>query len=428
MALHDLGREVGVIGSDGVPNGLWSELSLVVPRRHAAVQGRCSGGVPLRELHPEQIGEQVVVSPPAPIVVQCDQEESRPLSVLEDLLAVGADRHCVAQIRRQVIEDRRLEQEFVDVGRLAIEDLFDEEVQDEAMAPREGCHERGRVRVARQRQPCELQADRPPLGSLDEHVQLARRNARGHPAEQVGCFVPREPQISLAKLDEFAACPSSGQREGRVGPAEQHEPKRRGCMVEQQGDRGVNLARLDCVVVVDDQHDGIGCVHQRVVDAGDQLGRRRGRVLCEVGVHHGDERFDIGDCIVECGRHMAPEPDLISVRGIGGHPGDADAPGGTPRGDERALAEPGRRAHDGDGSGECPVEPVEQTRPRHEVIRGLRHVELRRQHEGGAGGCVLSERKWGVRHGLRPASHCHLCELEWTFVEQSLSDRRELPT
>jgi hypothetical protein len=65
---------------------------------------------------PEQVGEQVVVAPPAALLVQRDQEQAGTLHPLQHLLAVGPAGDGVAQPAAQPLQHRGLQQEGPQLG------------------------------------------------------------------------------------------------------------------------------------------------------------------------------------------------------------------------------------------------------------------------------------------------------------------------
>ena len=58
----------------------------------------------------KQIGEQVVVAPPAAHLVERHEKQIRPLDRLEHLLAVATAGDGVAERPRQPLQDRRLQE------------------------------------------------------------------------------------------------------------------------------------------------------------------------------------------------------------------------------------------------------------------------------------------------------------------------------
>jgi hypothetical protein len=72
----------------------------------------------------QQVGEQPVVAPPAAFLVQRDQEQVGPLDLLQPLLAVGLGGDGIAQRSRELVKDRRLQQEPHQLVGLPGEDLL----------------------------------------------------------------------------------------------------------------------------------------------------------------------------------------------------------------------------------------------------------------------------------------------------------------
>jgi hypothetical protein len=139
------------------------------------VQRRHPLGPLLLQLHPQQVGEQLVVAPPAAHLVQRHQEQVGPLHLLQQLLAVGLAGDRIAQAPREPLQHRRLQQERPQRLGLAVQHLLGQVVQHVAVAAAEGRHKPGHVRLSPQRQPGQLQAGRPPLGPRHQRRQGSRR-------------------------------------------------------------------------------------------------------------------------------------------------------------------------------------------------------------------------------------------------------------
>ena len=82
-----------------------------VPGRGVAVQLRQAAGLLFLQAGAEQVGEQVVIAPPAAHLIQRDQEQPRPFGLLEQRLAARAAGDGVAQRAAEPLQHRRLEQE-----------------------------------------------------------------------------------------------------------------------------------------------------------------------------------------------------------------------------------------------------------------------------------------------------------------------------
>src|SRR6185503_14926879 len=106
----------------------------------------------------ERTREQVVVAIPASLVVERDDEQVLTLGTLEHLLPIGASGDRVAYSGGQAIEYRRFLQKGLHWVRLVLQNVFDQVVDDVAMAPRECGDERVDVRPSAHRQRRQLQS------------------------------------------------------------------------------------------------------------------------------------------------------------------------------------------------------------------------------------------------------------------------------
>ena len=122
----------------------------------AAVFGVPPGGRTVQPVHtvgllggepgPQRVGEEVVVAVPPPLVIEGDDEQVAALEDREHVLSVVPAGERVAQRAGQLVEDRRVEQEGASLFGLAVQDLLDEVVEDEAVASGERLDERRRRR------------------------------------------------------------------------------------------------------------------------------------------------------------------------------------------------------------------------------------------------------------------------------------------
>ena len=74
VLLDDPGRPGRLAGRGRVPDGLIGQPVLLAPGRGVAVQLRRAAGLFLLQAGAEQVGEQVVIAPPAAHLIQRDQE------------------------------------------------------------------------------------------------------------------------------------------------------------------------------------------------------------------------------------------------------------------------------------------------------------------------------------------------------------------
>ena len=88
--------------------------------------------------------------------------------------------HRITQGATQAIENRRAQQERLDLGRLLLQHLFQQIIHHEMMRAGERLDEAGRVRSALQRQRplqgkgCQLQAGDPPFGAGFQRGHVVR--------------------------------------------------------------------------------------------------------------------------------------------------------------------------------------------------------------------------------------------------------------
>ena len=109
-------------------------------------------GLVLLQPGAEQIGEQMVVTPPAAHLIQRHQEQARLLDVVQHRLATGPAGNRITQVPRQPLQHRGLQQERAHLPGLGVEDLISQVVQHEAVAAAERRDKPGGIRVPSQRQ------------------------------------------------------------------------------------------------------------------------------------------------------------------------------------------------------------------------------------------------------------------------------------
>ena len=89
VLLDDPGRPEHLPGRGRVPDGVIGQRVLLVPGRGVAVQLRRAAWLFLLQPGAEQVGEQVVITPPAAHLIQRDQEQPGPFRLLEQRLAAS---------------------------------------------------------------------------------------------------------------------------------------------------------------------------------------------------------------------------------------------------------------------------------------------------------------------------------------------------
>ena len=83
VPLDQPGGPRSVPGSHRMPDCVIGQLMLLAPGRSVAVQLRHPGGLLVLQAGAQQVGEQVMVAPPAAHLIQRHQEQARPLHLLQ---------------------------------------------------------------------------------------------------------------------------------------------------------------------------------------------------------------------------------------------------------------------------------------------------------------------------------------------------------
>ena len=150
VLLDHPGRPEHLPGAGRVTDGIIGQVVLGVPGRGVAVQLRHPAGLLLLQAGAEQIGEQVMVAPPAAHLIQRDQEQARLFRFLEKGPAALAAGDGVAQGTAEPVEYRGLQQEGAQLLVLLLEHLFGQVVEDVAVAAGERGHEGGGIGLSAQ--------------------------------------------------------------------------------------------------------------------------------------------------------------------------------------------------------------------------------------------------------------------------------------
>ena len=108
VPLHQPCRPGGVPGRQRVPHRVIGQIMLLAPGGRGPVQRLHPAGLLSLQPGAQQIGEQVVVPPPAAYLIQRHQEQARPLDVLQHRLAAGPAGDRITQLSRQPLQHRGL--------------------------------------------------------------------------------------------------------------------------------------------------------------------------------------------------------------------------------------------------------------------------------------------------------------------------------
>ena len=166
-----------VLAGQRVTDRLGAVAVLLVPGAGATVELADQLGLLVQQVGAQDVGEEMVVPVPDPPVVERDEEHVGAVETLESLLRARASGDGVAQPRGQPAQDRGVEQEVPVVLVLAVQDLADEVVDDEAVVAGEARDEVGDVVAALHRERGELQRRDPAFGAILDRVRRPPRRA-----------------------------------------------------------------------------------------------------------------------------------------------------------------------------------------------------------------------------------------------------------
>ena len=161
VLLDDPGRPGHLPGRHRVPDGVIGQPMLLVPGCSVTVQLRRAAGLFLLQAGAQQVGEQVVVAPPAAHLIQRHHEQPRRLDLLQQRLAAGAAGDRIAQRAGQPLQHRGLQQKRAHRPALPFQHLLGQVIQHITVAageltPQTWPHLRARAAT------CPLAAARPP--------------------------------------------------------------------------------------------------------------------------------------------------------------------------------------------------------------------------------------------------------------------------
>ena len=262
MLLDEPGGPGHLPGGDRVPDRVIGQPALRVPGGRVPVQCRNPRRLLLLQAGTQQVSEQVVVAPPAAHLVQGDHEEPGPFGLLQQRLAARPARDRIAQLPRQPLQHRGLEQEAAHLLALPLEDLLGQVVQDVAVAAGERGDEAVDVAAPAQRQASQLQPGGPALGPRGQRRGDCVRQRRTGPRsarrrrdllQQRRRLPGREAQFRGAQLGQLLAGPQPGQSQGRVAAAGQRQVQPWRPVLEQEPERLVHQPRADHVIIIQDQ-------------------------------------------------------------------------------------------------------------------------------------------------------------------------------
>src|SRR5262249_15136424 len=159
-----------------------------------------------RELAPQEVAEEVVVAIPAAVMVELDEEEVRPLDLLERSRRTPAAQHPVAERRAHALEDRGAPEEAQD-ARLEPRQVFGPQVVRDVRVVARHPARRDVLERGERGQP---QPRGPALAALQEPEDLVLVQLDARSAKQELRLPAAERQLVRADLEQRACDPEGG--------------------------------------------------------------------------------------------------------------------------------------------------------------------------------------------------------------------------
>src|SRR5688572_20836038 len=136
---------LNIIGGGSMPKGFKRKSIVFIPLAGADVQFvhatffilcPCGGGKALLESLPQQIRKEMVITVPAPLVVQRDDEQVGAFKIFQGFLAgtIRVEQNRITQGATQTVEDGGTQQESLNSFGLLVQDFFNQVVHHEMVA------------------------------------------------------------------------------------------------------------------------------------------------------------------------------------------------------------------------------------------------------------------------------------------------------
>ena len=268
LAQHHLHGAHGVPGGDGVMQRLADHAVGFIPGCGPQMQGgQCVTVViaftqSLSQHRPEQ---RVVPIPPAFVVQRHDKQVGQ-RQLTQACLTHRPLHHRIAQRRAHAVQDGGAQQKGLNVGGLALQDLFQQIVLHQPMAAGEGLDERLGITAPRQRHRGHVQASGPAFGARIERLNLRLGQAERHRLVQKHvAFVSLEAQIVRPELKHLALGAQPRQCEARHVSRSDHQVQWRGQVVEQKRQQRIDRRAGGPLVIVEHQ-DQLAAPQDQPVD------------------------------------------------------------------------------------------------------------------------------------------------------------------
>ena len=195
--LHQAGRHIRLTGTQGLLDRLVQAPLSAEPATGTQVQTRQRLRQLAGRIGTQQIGEQVVVTEPVALLVQRHQKHLMRLQVLEHGGTVMAIAHRIAQFGTEAIEAGGVIEKGLQLGRLALDHLFQQVIADHALGAVQTT-----LAFGGGEQP-QAQASGPALAALQQVVQRLARQLGPLLGKQFTGLVEGQAQILLLQLQQL---------------------------------------------------------------------------------------------------------------------------------------------------------------------------------------------------------------------------------
>ena len=154
LSFNETPGTLNIIGGNRMVKRFYLQAMVFIPDAgtdvqfvHLAFRISWRGGEALVQSLPQQIGEEMVIAVPPPLVVQGDKEQVGAFEMFQGCLpgTRGVEQNGITQGARHPVEDGRAQQERLDAFGLLPEDFFHQIVQHEMVAAGERSDEAGGV-------------------------------------------------------------------------------------------------------------------------------------------------------------------------------------------------------------------------------------------------------------------------------------------
>ena len=317
--LHEVQSPVGLPRGQEMPGRAPCVPRALEPFRCPQLKRLLAVPVPGPQLGAQHPAHQMVVPEARPLVIERRQEQVGRVNAVQQHLCVLPRGDGCARVRGQLPQDRRIEHEPDDLGRLLVKDFGDEVLDDRVAADLQCPRGPHRVGGAAQRKRRHLQRRGPSLAALMKQRKLGSTDLDAEVGQQAAALGQGEMQVMVAKLAQLTGNPQPVQPQRRVHPAGQHQLGDLGRPALDKISHGPGDPGRRGMEVVDHDRRPCGQLRGIVGDRRDDIGRH-------VAVH----REQVGGIGAEPRRHRlggldetGPEADRVSVGLIAGQPGSS---------------------------------------------------------------------------------------------------------